>query len=519
MVTGFQQEVRNKVAGFGSHLFILNSSGGNIYECDPIRKNQTFYEELKKAKDILSIQAVAYKPVILQSDKFVVTHAVGGKDTSYQRQEIHGALMKGVDNQYDWKFIKENLKEGRLPNYGASTASNEVLISSKVASILQLKLGDNLKGFFVKAQPVKRAFKIVGIYHTGLEEFDKKFVICDIRNVQQLNDWGIQAEITVDDSLYLGQLIVRADVSGGNGNYRYNWGEGYEMASGFTICPTKDTTIQLIVSDYYSSLKEEATVTSIPDTALLSIKIKGNGNSYCDFKLNQLGELERTYLNEDGSNFSFTASQKTVELFSTPGIGSYKSYVGGFEVNVKDWSKLSTVHERLKKKIEFIPNQFGELFLVRSLIDYESDIFVWLGFLDVNVYIILSLMILIGIINMGSALLVLILVRSNFIGLMKAMGATASMIRRIFLIQAAYLIFYGIVIGNVIGLALLGIQYFFKVLQLNPDIYYLNYVPVELNFWTWLGLNVGTLVICVLALIIPSYAIGKIHPAKAIKFN
>jgi lipoprotein-releasing system permease protein len=128
-------------------------------------------------------------------------------------------------------------------------------------------------------------------------------------------------------------------------------------------------------------------------------------------------------------------------------------------------------------------------------------------------------MILIGIINMGSALLVLILVRTNFIGMMKAMGANNWSIRKIFLIQGAFLIGKGMIWGNLIGLGFCFLQSQFGILSLNPEVYYLSKVPIELNFWHWLFLNVGTLVTCVLALIIPSYVITRVNPVKAIKFN
>ena len=102
VVTGFQQEVRNKVSGFGSHIFIMNSSGGSMYECEPIYKNQAFLSTLRKDPSLSSVQAVAYKPVIFQSEKFERSFKKSGKDTSYSRQEIHGAVIKGVVGSYDW---------------------------------------------------------------------------------------------------------------------------------------------------------------------------------------------------------------------------------------------------------------------------------------------------------------------------------------------------------------------------------------------------------------------------------
>ncbi len=169
--------------------------------------------------------------------------------------------------------------------------------------------------------------------------------------------------------------------------------------------------------------------------------------------------------------------------------------------------------------IDFIPNEFDEVLKTTSIKNNQREIFVWLGFLDINVIIILVLMVLIGIINMGSALLVLILIRSNFIGMMKAMGATNWSIRKIFLIQATFLISRGMFWGNIIGVGLCFLQKYFGIFKLNPEVYYLSQVPIELTFSHWIILNLGTLLVCVLALIIPSIVITRIDPVKAIKFD
>jgi lipoprotein-releasing system permease protein len=519
VVTGFQKEVRNKVSGFGSHIFIMSSGENSIYETDPILKNQAFLDELHSDKSLAGVHAVAYKPVIFQSEKFEQRIKSTGTDTSIVRQEIHGAILKGVEWNYDWTFFKEHLKEGRLPDLKKEKVSTEIIISERIARALNLKVGQEVKSFFVKNQPIKRIFKLVGIYATGLEEFDRKIAVGDLRLVQELNDWGIKAEIAIADTLYNGQLIIRGEVTGGNGNYRYDWGKGYESYSGFTLCPIQDTLVRLVASDYWSDLRGKNETNSIPDTAFLKIKIKGLGMSYCDPKTDVQGNIEREFLNDDGSRFSIKASDKTMIFELISGKGSSSNYIGGYEVNVKNWNELPEIHARLKKQLEFIPTKAEELLAVKSIVENESDIFVWLGFLDLNVLIILSLMILIGIINMGSALLVLILVRSNFIGMLKAMGATNWMIRKIFLIQAGMLITRGIVIGNAIGLAFIGIQYWLSPLSLNPEVYYLDKVPVELTLLAWLALNAGTLIVCVSALLIPSYAITKINPVKAIRFN
>jgi len=125
----------------------------------------------------------------------------------------------------------------------------------------------------------------------------------------------------------------------------------------------------------------------------------------------------------------------------------------------------------------------------------------------------------IGIINMGSAMLVMIILRSNFIGMMKAMGASHRTLRNIFLMQAAYLIGKGMLFGNAIGLSLYFIQKTTKVFSLNPEVYYLDAIPVELTLTHFVLLNLGTFIICILALLIPSMVIAKMSPIKTIKFD
>ena len=520
VVTGFKREVSEKVTGFGSHIYMMNAGDNSIYESEPILKYQAFYPSLKKESGIKDIHYVAYKPVIFQSNKIErIARLKNGKDSTYEHQEIHGAMMKGIDATYDLTFFKHHLKEGRLPKFSTDSISDEVLISRKIAKDLNLKLNGTVRAFFVKDEPVKRIFKIVGIYETGLEELDKKIALCDIRLLQELNDWGVKASIVVDDTLSNGNLIVRGEVKGGNGNYRYDWGDGFDTYSGFIYCPTKDTVFRLIASDFQRHPSEKNRNNSISDTAFLKIKVIGDNNASCNFNLNDLGELDRTYLSDDGMNYQINGNGKKVTIEMQFGKGSSHNYVGGFEVSVNNWNHLPEIVERLKKKYELIPTKNEESLRIHSILDTQKDVFLWLGFLDVNVAIILFLMLLIGIINMGSALLVLILVKTNFIGVLKAMGANNWEIRKIFLIQSAFLIIRGMLWGNIIGLGLCAIQYYFGIFSLNPEVYYLDKVPIDLDFTHWLLLNIGTLIVCVTALILPSVVITRINPIKAIRFN
>ena len=151
--------------------------------------------------------------------------------------------------------------------------------------------------------------------------------------------------------------------------------------------------------------------------------------------------------------------------------------------------------------------------------EMHPDIFSWLDFLDTLVIIIVSLMLIIAIINMGSALLVLILENTNMIGLLKAMGASNWSIRKIFIYNAAYLIMKGLIWGNIIGISICLIQLYFSVIPLNPEIYYLDKAPINLDIMHILIINLVTIVICLVSLMLPSYIVTKIRPIKSIKFN
>jgi len=523
VVTGFQHEVRDKVTGFGSHILVMNSGEQSVYEAEPLLRDTLLHNSLQHFTGIATVNAVAYKPVLFQSGKVERTiRNKNGKDSVFVQQEIMAGLLKGVDSTYDLHFFKENLISGRIPDFTTPDATNEILLSQQVAKTLGVKLNEEVKAFFVKNQPIRRNFKLVGIYETGLDEFDKKMAIGDLRLVQNLNDWGVKAAITVEDTLYNGQLIVRAESSGGNGNYRYDWGKGFENYSGFPLCPTRDTVIRLIVSDYWSNIDGRNETTSRPDTAYMFVNVWAHHGPVnhvdedCGYPTNADGTIEKA-LTDKG--FSIEGFHRTISFDPKDGPGSSSNYIGAYELSVNDWSALPEIYERLKRQFSLIPTSSGHMLRVTSITDEQADIFMWLGFLDLNVLIILTLMILIGIINMGSALLVLILVRTSFIGLLKSMGATDWSIRKIFLFQSGRLILRGMVLGNVVGLSLCGLQEYFGIIRLNPEVYYLDSVPIELNLAAWVALNAVTFVVCLAALIIPSIVITRIRPSKAIKFN
>ncbi len=185
---------------------------------------------------------------------------------------------------------------------------------------------------------------------------------------------------------------------------------------------------------------------------------------------------------------------------------------GAYEIFIDDFSKLD---DRAQEIYKTIPPTFNSV----SIAEKYFSIFEWLKLFDFNILVILIIMIAVATINMVVALLVLILERTQLIGMLKALGANNWSVRKIFLYNAAHLISRGLLWGNGIAILLLVIQEKFQIIKLNPESYYVSSVPIDINFFYIFLLNIGTILICLLILLIPSYLITKITPIKALNFN
>ncbi|MDA3910638.1 MAG: ABC transporter permease [Bacteroidales bacterium] len=172
VLTGFKQEISNKVIGFGSHLQVRNFDNNISYETIPITENQDWIEDALAIPNVHSIQKYITKAGIIQTEDY-----------------IQGVVMKGIDNDFSWKFLNDYLIEGDTLTITDTANSNDIVISANIANKLNLKLGDKVKMFFIQEPPRMRRFTIHGIYDTQLEEMDKIFVFCDIKHLRKLNNW------------------------------------------------------------------------------------------------------------------------------------------------------------------------------------------------------------------------------------------------------------------------------------------------------------------------------------------
>lgn len=363
---GLQRKIKEKISGFNGDIQITNYDTNNSsITVNPIDLHQDFYPAFKDIPNVKSVQPFATIGGIIRTAK-----------------EFEGVILKGVDQNYDWSFFNEYLVAGKTPDY-SEQISSEVLISDKTSRRLDLKVGDDFHMFFVKDNPNKipnsRKFHVLGIFNSGFEEFDEKYLIGDIRHIQRINKWD-------------------------------------------------------------------------------------------------------------------------------------EDQIGGFEVYTHNFDDLKITGFEIYGAIDPTLNAL-------TIAEKFPGIFEWLNLFDTNIAVIIGIMILIAGINMITALLVLILERTQMIGILKALGNNNTSIRKIFLYNAAYLIGKGLLWGNIIGIGMLLIQKYFGLISLDPETYYVSQIPVYLDIKYIVMINLGTLILCFLMLIIPSVIVSKISPVKAIKFE
>jgi len=363
ILTGFQQEIRDKVIGFTGHIQITRFSENTNLVPYPVEEQQPFLPALLAHPKIKHIQVYASKAGIIRTS-----------------DQIQGVVLKGVGKDYDWGFFSKRMTLGNIPDYSDSTQKNDVILSRALANLLNLKVNDPLRMYFIYGEhTVGRKFRISGIFETGLEEFDKLYVIGNLVHIQKINGWS-------------------------------------------------------------------------------------NGQ------------------------------------------------IGGFEVELKDFRDINEMGK-------YVYHQIGFQLDASTIYQLYPQIFDWLALQDMNVVIILSLMIAVSAITMISTLLILILERTSMIGVLKALGLPNRRIRKIFVYHAMYILGWGIGIGNLTGFTLCLVQKQWGVIGLPQESYYVPVVPIHLDLFNIVILNILSITACYLMLIIPSLIITRINPVKAIRFS
>lgn len=208
------------------------------------------------------------------------------------------------------------------------------------------------------------------------------------------------------------------------------------------------------------------------------------------------------------------------DLYSAQHLNGWNSdQVSGIEATVEDFDNLGETAEWFIHRINRTEDKYGETYTSATIQEINPQIFSWLGLLDFNVWVILALMVCVASVTMISGLLIIILERIPMIGVLKALGARNGMVRHTFLWFGMFIVLKGLVIGNILGVGICLLQKYTGLVKLDPQTYYVAEAPIELNIPLLILINVGTFIICTLVLIIPSFLVSHIQPAKTMKFG
>lgn len=457
IVSGFQEQIRNKVIGFGAHFQVTTIDRNYSKDSQRLLFNREVYDKLKQAQGVKHVQVYATKPGIIESD-----------------ESMQGVIVKGVSDDYDWTFISNALEEGRVLEPNDSVP--QIVISRYISERMKLRLGDKARMMFFDTRGEnhrQRSFRVCGIFDTGLEDFDKQLVFVDLKDVQKLHGWGLRLGISADSIAVNDSVSVYALASGGDGELNFRWSnKDWQGPGPHRMAIDSDTTLQLMVTDFSETHPASA-------------------------------EVNWKHTGDSGGKYSVVTSIRNSDT----------EYIGGYEVNIDNYDDLWESQDELQAVVT------SHFLQAQKITDRNHDIFAWLEMLDINVIIIILLMIVVSIVNMTSALLIIILERQALIGVLKALGMPDGTVMRIFMQNAAWIIGKGMLLGNILGIGLAYAQSKWSIVSLDPRNYYLDTVPVKFDVAGMLLLDLGTLAVCILAMVLPALYVLKISPIKAIRFS
>ena len=292
------------------------------------------------------------------------------------------------------------------------------------------------------------------------------------------------------------------------------------------VGPEFDSTFihQNMVEGYIPLFSDESSGNKlvISKTIANQMKLQLNQKIFCYF-IDHKGVRARKYTIVGIYQTNLSQYDKVIcltDLYSIVKLNGWESdQASGAEVTVHDFNHVNEVEDHIIDRVNRTVDKYGETYSSQTIQELNPSIFSWLDLLDMNVWIILALMTAVAGVTMISGLLIIILERTNMIGVMKAMGTRNKTIRQTFLWFAAFIIGKGLLWGNILGIGLLLLQKYTSLIKLDPSTYYVSTVPIEFNIPLIILINIATMLICVLVLIAPSYLISHIHPVKAIRYE
>ena len=369
---------------------------------------------------------------------------------------------------------------------------------------------------------------VLGFKHTIRDKvvgFGSHIQVADLLTLQSSEQYPIQ----MGDSM----IKVLKGIEGVKHVQRYAYKQGIlKTDNDFLgvvfkgVGPEFDSTFihQNMVEGYIPHFSDESSGNKlvISKTIANQMKLELNQKIFCYF-IDHQGVRARKYTIVGIYQTNLSQYDKVIcltDLYSIVKLNGWEpDQASGAEVTVHDFNRVNEVEDHIIDRVNRTIDKYGETYSSQTIKELNPSIFSWLDLLDMNVWIILALMTAVAGVTMISGLLIIILERTNMIGVMKAMGTRNKTIRQTFLWFAAFIIGKGLLWGNILGIGLLLLQKYTSLIKLDPSTYYVSTVPIEFNIPLIVLINIATMLICVLVLIAPSYLISHIHPVKAIRYE
>lgn len=365
-ITGFKQEIRGKLFQFWAHVHIspYSPNASTLITPQPIARDLDLESRVQALPEVASMDAFALRPVILNAHRF-----------------MEGLQLKGVYEDFSWSDLQQ--VKGHFPRFDTGGYSLDLMISRKTAERMNLDTGSSVQMYFLEPgsiQPRIRKGRISGIFHTGMEEVDRYYALCDIRLLQRINGWSPQQ-------------------------------------------------------------------------------------------------------------------------------------VNGYQVRLFDESQSKRVSDQIFHEMLEPP------LTTHTLREIFPNIYDWLSLQDVNGRVVMGIMTLVSVMNLSVVLLILIMEQARMVGILKTLGMTTGAMRRIFLYHAGFIACLGVLLGNFLALGICYLQTKTGFLKLSEENYYIAEVPIGLVWWHPMLISLGTVIICLICLWIPSLYIRKMSPVKVLRFK
>lgn len=388
----------------------------------------------------------------------------------------------------------------RIATLGVAVGVAIMLLSTGVVLAFQSEIRNKVLGFGSHIQVINYDSQNSEQYKPIVFNTETFSLLDSVPGAQTISPFCIKPGMLKTDNTFRGVMF-----KGVGERYDYSFFRDHLVEGEITSFPDTSATGKLIISQ---SLSKQMSLKVGTDVYAYFFEDKVKARKF------KVSAIYCTNLTDFDNKLVFTDVSTVQRLL---GFDTYQ--YSGAEIWLNDFTQLPEASSYIINNVNRTQDPYGAYYTSMSIYEMYPQIFAWLQLLNLDVWVILILMVCVAGVTMISGLLIIILERTNFIGILKALGASNARMRHIFLYFSFFVILRGLIYGNVLAFAIIFIQQQWHLIHLDPSVYYVEAVPVTINWLYFAIINVATLLICVLALVIPSYLISNIHPAKSIRFE